>query len=65
MELLKINPGYYKFCRSASMRRKHSSNLQDVGTTEKTLEGVALFQKKKHEDKNIETEGASYEKGSF
>ena len=57
--LLKVDPGYYmtKSCRSISMCRKRSYIYM-----------MLEQQKKKQQDKNIETEGvsrASYEKGSF
>ena len=38
--------------------------VQDAGITEKMSEGTATFQQKQ-QDKNIETEGTTYEKGSF
>ena len=44
------------------MHRKCSSYLYDVGTTEKTSEGAASFQK---EARRQETEGTSNEKSSF
>ena len=59
IELLKVDPGYYmtKPCRSVNMCRKRSY-----------IYIMSEPQKKKQQNKNIETEGASrtsYEKGSF
>ena len=59
IELLKVDPGYYmtKSCRSVNMCRKRSY-----------INIMSEPQKKKQQNKNIETEGASrasYEKGSF
>ena len=66
MELLKIDPGYYmtKCCSSVNRRRKSSSIHRVSEPQKKSLKGVASFQKKK-QDKNIEPEGTSCEKGSF
>ena len=54
MELLKIDPGYYmtKCWKSVNMHRKCSSYLYDVGTTEKTSEGAASFQKEARRQKH-------------
>ena len=59
IELLKVDPGYYMTmsCRSVNMCRKRSY-----------IYIMSEPQKKKQQNKNIETEGASrasYEKGSF
>ena len=59
IELLKVDPGYYmtKSCRSVNMCRKRSY-----------INIMSEPQKKKQQNKTIETEGASrasYEKGSF
>ena len=68
MELLKIYPGYYmtKSCRSDNIRHKRSSiyRMLELQKKKKTSEGAVPFQKKQ-QDKNIETEGTTYEKGSF
>ena len=66
LELFKIGPDYYitKCCRPVSVRRKRSSIYRMPEPTEKASEGPASF-KKKRQDKNIETEGTSFEKGGF
>ena len=64
MEPIRINPGYYmtKCWRSVNMSRKYSY-IYRMSELQKKREGAASFQKKQ-EDKNLETEEASYEKGS-
>ena len=61
MELLNTDPGYYmtKCCRSVNICRKRSSEPQ------RKRRKVVRHSKKKQQDKNIETEGTSYEKRSF
>ena len=66
MELLKFDPGCYKTksCRSVYMHCKHSS-IYRVSETRKNVGRCCPHFKEKQKDKNIETKGTSYEKGSF
>ena len=66
MELLKVDPGYYmpKSVRPVSIRRKHSSIYRMSEPQRKTSE-VLRHYKRKQQDKNLETEGTLYKKGSF
>ena len=63
MKLLKVNPGYYmaKSCGSSNMHRIRSS-IHRMAEPQKKCQKVLCHSKKKQQDKNIETEGTSYEK---
>ena len=65
-ELLKIHPGYYmtKCCRSVNIRRKRSF-IYRMSEPHKKRRKVQRHSIKKQQEKIIETEGTSYEKGSF
>ena len=65
-ELLKIHPGYYmtKCCRSVNIRRKRSF-IYRMSEPQKKRRKVQRHSIKKQQEKIIETEGTSYEKGSF
>ena len=65
-ELLKFDPGCYKTksCSSVNIHCKHSS-IYRVSEARKNVGRCCRHFKEKQKDKNIETEGTSYEKGSF
>ena len=66
MELLNVDRGYYmtKSCRSVNMHRKRSSIYRVSEPQKKESEG-AVSLNEKQQDKNIETEETSYDKGCF
>ena len=64
--LLKMDPDYYmtQCCRSINIRLNRSS-IYRMSEPQKKRRKVLRHSKKKQEGKNFETEGSSYEKGSF
>ena len=66
MELLKIDPGYYMTrCLDLSIYVLNVHPFIGCRNQRKSIGRSCIIPKKKQQDKNIETEGTSFEKGSF
>ena len=66
MELLKVDPGFHmtKSCRTVNVQRKRSSTYR-MSEPQRKRRKILRHSKTKQQDKNIEKEGTSYEKGGF
>ena len=66
LKLLNNVPGYYttKLCKEINVTRKYNSIYKSMAST-KIKQKIIRNNRKTRNDKNIDTEGVTYESGGF